>query len=585
MLRALGLGGIEGFVDAARAGEIRGWARDPARPGVRVRVAARCDGVVVAEGTADLPRRDLVRDGRGDGRCGFALRLPRELSESGRRVRVEAVSGWLRTRLVGGDLVLEPARQGEGVDATEPLEPQGSAVTAMLAHRPRVALLLWPGESGLGRTLASWEAQDWSDLSVARMGRESGGPVGETFGPEDEAALRGFLNDADTVLLARPGDELAPQTARLLAQTRPLADVLTFESRDTSGAGRRPEARALGVLLGETLGGCFAVRSPALDLHRGPLIQTLTSDPRRFELWLAARPELRWAHLPAPLYVRYGQSSEWSAIERGAAEGLDGFDFREGDGSRASRIVPARTAGLVTLAVWPLGGAAWFASVQALVSTAGDVPIEVLAAPGDVDETSTAFPGVSVRAADQPVSNGAGPWLRALGEAANGEVVVFCRVGVIASFPVGGLDEMAGWALLPTAGAVTLQMSRAGGAPLAGLGVSARSGSWRCDSAYEAARNGQRRPVLAAPAAFLVVARSKLASAGGVDGRRFPGGGADLDLGLRLRRAGWPAILLADLRAAGPETAPEAEAPGAELAGFDSAELAGAAQAYPLPGG
>ena len=87
----LGRNRIEGFVDHVRAGEIIGWACDPARPNRRVLIVASAEGKVVAEALADLPRKDLINLGKGDGRHGFRLRIPGDMSEAERRsIRVEA---------------------------------------------------------------------------------------------------------------------------------------------------------------------------------------------------------------------------------------------------------------------------------------------------------------------------------------------------------------------------------------------------------------------------------------------------------------------------------------------------------------
>ena len=92
--------------------------------------------------------------------------------------------------------------------------------------------------------------------------------------------------------------------------------------------------------------------------------------------------------------------------------------------------------------------------------------------------------------------------------------------------------------------------------------------------------------MLAAPAAFMAVARDKLAMLGGPADDRLPAGGADLDLGLRLRRIGLDNLLLGDLQAeADPGVTPSGEIRGAALAAFDPADLAAAAAAYPSPRG
>ena len=90
--------------------------------------------------------------------------------------------------------------------------------------------------------------------------------------------------------------------------------------------------------------------------------------------------------------------------------------------------------------------------------------------------------------------------------------------------------------------------------------------------------------MLAAPAAFMAVARDKLAMLGGPADDRLPAGGADLDLGLRLRRIGLANLLLGHLEAE-TDITPSGEIRGTALAAFDPAELAAAAAAYPAPPG
>lgn len=91
---------LEGFVDRMIGEEAFGWAFDPRRPNRRVLVVARLDNRVVAEALADLPRRDLENSGKGDGRCGFRLRMPNGLDPAEReRLRIEAVIGNRRRAL------------------------------------------------------------------------------------------------------------------------------------------------------------------------------------------------------------------------------------------------------------------------------------------------------------------------------------------------------------------------------------------------------------------------------------------------------------------------------------------------------
>src|SRR5262249_43424334 len=90
--------GLAGFVDRIMADEAIGWAFDRRRPQRRVLVEARLGKRVLAEALADLPRRDLENSGKGDGRCGFRLKLPPDLPAADQeRMKGVAVAG-LRSR-------------------------------------------------------------------------------------------------------------------------------------------------------------------------------------------------------------------------------------------------------------------------------------------------------------------------------------------------------------------------------------------------------------------------------------------------------------------------------------------------------
>ena len=205
--KLLGLRPIEGVVDRLAAGRVIGWALDPKDPLRRLKVVARCEGLIVAEAVADLPRRDLARDGRGDGRCAFNFGLPADvLSGPARRIRIEAIAGSRRVRLVHGDVWVG------GQEASRPAEPAHAATaggpSSAAAGSARVLLALMGGgkADAVRSTLASWDAQAWPERSLARL--EQG---------DAEAALEA-ARSAHTVVLARAGDVLHPEAARLLVQ-------------------------------------------------------------------------------------------------------------------------------------------------------------------------------------------------------------------------------------------------------------------------------------------------------------------------------------------------------------------------------
>jgi hypothetical protein len=548
-------GRVEGFVDGLEGGQIRGWALIPGQPGRRVHVIASCEGRIVAEALADLSRMDLMQDGRGDGRHGFRLRLPAEMLDGGRRrLTVEAVVGAGRERLTRGDVELEPPA-AVSAGAARPAESAAAPGRALAGAQGTVALVIWgQDDAAAERTRTSWSAQDWPDVAVRRLG-----PT------DDEGELRAWLGTSHTAIFARAGEAIEPSAARLLVQARPLGEVLTWHGR--------PEARALGALAGEHLGGAFAVRG-----HVFRSIDQPWAGIRRLELMLASRRELRWASFSAALSHGDETGAASSPIERADGEGLQGYCWRD------SRLVPERTASRISLAVWPTDNDPTGEAIAALLASAPpDAEIEVLVAASAMDVLAqrTAPLGLGDRLSIRPVDPPAGAtgrWLRVLSEAATGEAVLIAHAGVRLQPDPHALEDMAAWSLSPLCAAVTAQIM--GDAPLAGLKLRRDGAGWAAVSAHDPRRQGQGRPVLAAPAALLCIGRERLAAVGGVDDLRFPGEGADLDLGLRLRRAGWSSLLLGSVRArfeAGP-TPPLAGR--ADLAALDADELAAAEHAF-----
>jgi hypothetical protein len=66
----------QGNIDELRVGRIHGWVIDRCRPNARVRVVLRDWQEPLLESTADIHRPSLEQQGKGDGRCAFAIRLP-----------------------------------------------------------------------------------------------------------------------------------------------------------------------------------------------------------------------------------------------------------------------------------------------------------------------------------------------------------------------------------------------------------------------------------------------------------------------------------------------------------------------------
>jgi hypothetical protein len=84
---------IVGYVEAATAERILGWAWAPATPEVRTNIELRLADEVVVYSVADIPRADLASNGIGDGRHAYDLTIPPELRSRAAELRVFARAG------------------------------------------------------------------------------------------------------------------------------------------------------------------------------------------------------------------------------------------------------------------------------------------------------------------------------------------------------------------------------------------------------------------------------------------------------------------------------------------------------------
>jgi hypothetical protein len=73
-------GPLQGWLDTAEAGLVRGWARDAANSDMPVPVEVVVDGVVLGSTLANHYRADLAIAGYGHGRHGFDFRFPAPLA-------------------------------------------------------------------------------------------------------------------------------------------------------------------------------------------------------------------------------------------------------------------------------------------------------------------------------------------------------------------------------------------------------------------------------------------------------------------------------------------------------------------------
>ena len=82
---------LQGFLDAVTRHTVRGWARDPVQPGLRLVMEAVADGRVLGQAVADMFRGDVAAAGLGDGHCGFSIDLgihANDLADASVTVRV-----------------------------------------------------------------------------------------------------------------------------------------------------------------------------------------------------------------------------------------------------------------------------------------------------------------------------------------------------------------------------------------------------------------------------------------------------------------------------------------------------------------
>lgn len=84
---------VTGYVEAATADRLVGWAWAPASPDQRVRIELRLGETIVARTVADLPRADLLANGVGDGRHAYEVAVPPEFRSRAAELRVFAQLG------------------------------------------------------------------------------------------------------------------------------------------------------------------------------------------------------------------------------------------------------------------------------------------------------------------------------------------------------------------------------------------------------------------------------------------------------------------------------------------------------------
>jgi pyruvate-formate lyase-activating enzyme len=100
---------MQGFLDSAFRGHVKGWAWDAGRPDAALTIEVFLNGTLVGEVTADRFRADLKSEGIGTGQYGFELQVPLDLMSSDSN-SVEARIAQTGQGLSGSPLEMEQPR-------------------------------------------------------------------------------------------------------------------------------------------------------------------------------------------------------------------------------------------------------------------------------------------------------------------------------------------------------------------------------------------------------------------------------------------------------------------------------------------
>lgn len=128
---------VTGHFDGVENGSAFGWVFDSAKPDHQLHVEILYDGDVVAFGTADQFRADLVSAGIGDGNHFFCLPISYELMDGGiyDLAAREVSTGSL---LHGGTISFGPEIRTTGLDLIN--RKQGLALLAQILSQPKLKL-------------------------------------------------------------------------------------------------------------------------------------------------------------------------------------------------------------------------------------------------------------------------------------------------------------------------------------------------------------------------------------------------------------------------------------------------------------
>lgn len=163
---------IEGVVDGLMGNVVRGWAWLPDMTEVPAVIHIHADGALVATGTADILRYDLLQAGKREGRCAFALVLD-PLPESGATLEISASGGGASRALDGSPVTVSSTPATQSVPALTQIFPISLAGPKLLGSLDQCGpdrirgWLRWSDASDAPPTLSLREgADEWLRLEA-----------------------------------------------------------------------------------------------------------------------------------------------------------------------------------------------------------------------------------------------------------------------------------------------------------------------------------------------------------------------------------------------------------------------------------
>lgn len=218
---------LEGCHDPSRPGYVSGWARDVLAPKRHVPVAILCDGVIIAQVTADRLRPGLRLKGKGDGYNAFDVALPSGFSCDRRHeIEVRFLDDW--SLMDGSPRVIEPTAGSRpaavvdaaalrgAIDVADRLRIKGWAQDQAEPERA-VSLLILANDAAIGRVLANTYRED-----LGHAGIGDGRHAFEFILPADLACAEAVTL---RVVRAIDGADIPGSPAMLTSEAPGLSDV------------------------------------------------------------------------------------------------------------------------------------------------------------------------------------------------------------------------------------------------------------------------------------------------------------------------------------------------------------------------